>query len=167
MKKHQQYPQVTLGGLTHALTPLAAANPLIHVVDSPALFLDALWLPFRRDHRELQAAVAQAGPVSAVFGHADVVSFMFYLQEHISMVFRVFSHAEAVIFMFARASASIESEMILRPCSIGELRGTSQKAVSRKTQQTPETQTTVNKVSRHSQVQQNDSSTSPAGPGYK
>lgn len=67
---------MTLGGLTHALTPLAAANPLVHVVGAPALFLDALWLPFRRDHRELQAAVAQAGPVSAVFGHADVVRFL-------------------------------------------------------------------------------------------
>ncbi len=67
---------MTLGGLSHALTPLAAAaSPLVHVVDAPAEFLGALWLPFRRDHWELQAALAQSGPITAVFGHADVVRF--------------------------------------------------------------------------------------------
>jgi hypothetical protein len=64
---------VSLGGLTHALTPLAAASPLIHVFDAPARFLGALWLPYRRDRGETEAAVAAAGPVDAVFGHADVV----------------------------------------------------------------------------------------------
>lgn len=65
--------QVSLGGLSHALTPLAAASPLIHVFDEPASFLGALWLPYRRDHADVQAAIDAAGPVDAVFGHADVV----------------------------------------------------------------------------------------------
>lgn len=71
---HRLCHQVSLGGLTHALTPLAAASPLIHVFDAPARFLGALWLPYRRDRGETEAAVAAAGPVDAVFGHADVVS---------------------------------------------------------------------------------------------
>lgn len=65
---------MSLGGLTHALTPLAAASPLIHIFDAPARFLGALWLPYRRDRGETEAAVQAAGPVDAVFGHADVVS---------------------------------------------------------------------------------------------
>ena len=59
--------------MEHALTSIAVASPLIHVFDAPTLFLDALWLPYRRDRRQLEAAVAAAGPVKAVFAHADVV----------------------------------------------------------------------------------------------
>lgn len=67
--------QVSVGGLSHALTPIAAACPeLIHVFDAPACFLDALWLPYRRDHADLKAAIGAAGSIDAVFGHADVVT---------------------------------------------------------------------------------------------
>ncbi len=65
--------QVSIGGLEHALTSIAVASPLIHVFDAPTAFLDALWLPYRRDKKQLEAAVAAAGPVNAVFAHADVV----------------------------------------------------------------------------------------------
>jgi len=65
--------QVTLGGLEHGLTPIAAASPCVHVIEEPTLFLDALWLPYRREHRPLERAIQEAGPVKAVFGHADVV----------------------------------------------------------------------------------------------
>jgi len=49
--------QATLGGLVHALSPIAAASPNIHVFDGPAVFQDALWLPYRRDRTELLAAI--------------------------------------------------------------------------------------------------------------
>ncbi|PRW45242.1 ABC transporter (ISS) isoform C [Chlorella sorokiniana] len=72
--------QVSLGGQVHALTPLAAANPAIHAFDGPALFLDALWLPYRRDPAALEAALAAASegqaPLRAVFAHADIVGAM-------------------------------------------------------------------------------------------
>ena len=69
--------QVTLGGAVHSLTPLAAASPLIHVFTGPALYRGALWLPYRREAGELEAAVAAATAapgLGAVFAHADVVS---------------------------------------------------------------------------------------------
>ena len=59
--------------MEHALTSIAVASPLIHVFDAPTRFLDALWLPYRRECGDLEAAVAAAGPVQAVFAHADVV----------------------------------------------------------------------------------------------
>lgn len=75
--------QVTIGGLEHALTPLAAANPLIHVFDHPTLYKDALWLPYRRAHADIADAVHTAvktastarrpTSLTAVFAHADVV----------------------------------------------------------------------------------------------
>ena len=70
--------QVTLGGLEHSLTPLAAASPFIHVFDKPALWRGALWLPYRRDEGLLRSALAAAAeqsspPLRAVFAHADVV----------------------------------------------------------------------------------------------
>ena len=65
--------QVTLSGLEHGLTPIAEACPYVHVFDRPALCLDALWLPYRRDPAELEACVRSSGPVKAIFGHADVV----------------------------------------------------------------------------------------------
>jgi hypothetical protein len=56
----------------------------------PALFLNALWLPYRRNRGELEAALAAAGaeataaggqpgggggaPLQAVFAHTDIVS---------------------------------------------------------------------------------------------
>jgi hypothetical protein len=67
-------PQVSLGGLEHGLTALAAACPSVHIMEQPTLFLDALWLPYRRQQADLEAALKAAGPVKAVFAHADVVS---------------------------------------------------------------------------------------------
>jgi hypothetical protein len=74
--------QVTLGGLIHGLTPIAAAAPdKIHVFDGPAVYAGALWLPYRRDPNEIAAALkaAKGGisqPVgeslSAIFAHVDV-----------------------------------------------------------------------------------------------
>ncbi|PSC67536.1 ABC transporter (ISS) [Micractinium conductrix] len=66
--------QVSLGGEVHALTPLAAANPAIHAFDGPALFLGALWLPYRRDRSRLEAALAAAtagGPAAAAAAAAE------------------------------------------------------------------------------------------------
>lgn len=65
--------QVDIGGMEHSLTSIAVASPLIHVFDEPTLFMNALWLPYRRDRSILEAAVAAAGPVRAVFAHTDVV----------------------------------------------------------------------------------------------
>jgi hypothetical protein len=66
--------QVTIGGLQHSLTPLAEACPAVHVFERPSQFLGALWLPYRRQRAELEAAVRAAGaPLKAVFAHADVV----------------------------------------------------------------------------------------------
>ena len=71
---HVMAAQTTIGGLQHALTPLAEACPSMHVFERPAQFLDALWLPYRRQRGEIEAAVRGAeGPVKAIFGHADVV----------------------------------------------------------------------------------------------
>ena len=77
--------QVTLGGLTHALTPLAAASPeFIHVFDGPAMYAGALWLPYRRNPHDIVAALKAArlssnaigdgseSDVHAIFAHVDV-----------------------------------------------------------------------------------------------
>jgi hypothetical protein len=86
--------QASLGGEVHALTPLAAANPLIHAFDGPAMFLNALWMPYRRNRAMLEAALAAAtaeaaaaaasgsglsgsgggARLQAVFAHTDIVS---------------------------------------------------------------------------------------------
>ena len=34
---------------------------------------DALWLPYRKDKAQLKEAIEAAGPVKAIFAHADVV----------------------------------------------------------------------------------------------
>ena len=54
--------------------PLAAACPWMHVIDVPTKLLNALWLPYRKSHDELQAAIRASGNCKAVFAHADVVS---------------------------------------------------------------------------------------------
>lgn len=50
----------------------------VHSPTGPTLFLDALWLPYRRDPAVLEAALATAScspvPLRAVFAHADIVS---------------------------------------------------------------------------------------------
>ena len=66
--------QVTLSGLEHSLTPISAACPNVHVFEQPTLFLGALWLPYRRDRNETEAAIRAGGTVKAIFAHADVVS---------------------------------------------------------------------------------------------
>ncbi|GAX81140.1 hypothetical protein CEUSTIGMA_g8573.t1, partial [Chlamydomonas eustigma] len=53
--------QVNLGGESHSLTPLSAACPQhIHVFSRPTLYRKALWLPYRRQHDVLQAAIRAA-----------------------------------------------------------------------------------------------------------
>ena len=74
--------QVTAGGETHALAPLAAANPkFVRVISRPALWRGALWLPYRRDPAALRDAVAEAKRLAtlttehdfdAIMCHADV-----------------------------------------------------------------------------------------------
>lgn len=68
--------QVSVGGLDHALEPLAAACSAIHVVEEPTLYRGALWLPYRKDKSQLTEAIEAAGPVKAVFAHADVMGAM-------------------------------------------------------------------------------------------
>ncbi|KAL0033719.1 hypothetical protein WJX77_002381 [Trebouxia sp. C0004] len=68
--------QVSVGGLDHALQPLAAACSAIHIVDVPTLYRDALWLPYRKDSAQLQEAIEGAGDIKAVFAHADVMGAM-------------------------------------------------------------------------------------------
>lgn len=70
--------QVSLGGDLHALDALARVNPhRLHIFTSPALYLDALWLPYRRTEGELRQAIAQAtaapGRPRAIFAHVDLV----------------------------------------------------------------------------------------------
>eukprot|EP00898_Chlorokybus_atmophyticus_P004725 jgi/Chlat1/5253/Chrsp33S00387 len=67
--------QVNLGGSLHALMPLeAAGNGYIRVFSEPAVFLDALWLPYRRDQEAIKAAMQMHGNgVKAVFAHVDVM----------------------------------------------------------------------------------------------
>ena len=68
--------QVDLGGKSHSLTPLQCSQPLIHVFDSPTVFRGALWLPYRRDKRIIEAAIGAASSsdlqLRAVMAHADV-----------------------------------------------------------------------------------------------
>lgn len=66
--------QISIGGLEHGLTPLAEACPAVHVIEQPTQFLGALWLPYRRQRAELEAALQAVGPAKAIFAHADVVS---------------------------------------------------------------------------------------------
>lgn len=65
--------QISIGGLEHGLTPLAEACPAVHVIEAPTEFLGALWLPYRRQRAELDAALQASGPAKAIFAHADVV----------------------------------------------------------------------------------------------
>lgn len=57
--------QCSVGGLVHALTPVAAARPeKIFVFDRPAVWRDALWLPYRRG-QEARAHSPKARCLSA------------------------------------------------------------------------------------------------------
>ncbi|KAL3150757.1 hypothetical protein ABBQ32_000532 [Trebouxia sp. C0010 RCD-2024] len=68
--------QVSVGGLDHALHPLAAACSAIQILEEPTLYRDALWLPYRKDRDQLKKAIAAAGAVKAIFAHADVMGAM-------------------------------------------------------------------------------------------
>lgn len=65
--------QIPLGGLEHALTPVAVACPNVVRIDKPSVFMGALWLPYRKNTQELEEALQQTAGVKAVFAHADVV----------------------------------------------------------------------------------------------
>lgn len=71
--------QVSLGGLEHALTPLAfalrrAGPKQCVVIDKPSIFLGALWVPYMRDQDALAEVLRspQALEAGAVFCHAEV-----------------------------------------------------------------------------------------------
>lgn len=71
--------QVSLGGLEHALTPLAfalrrAGPKQCVVIDKPSVFLGALWVPYMRDQEALAEVLRspQALEATAVFCHAEV-----------------------------------------------------------------------------------------------
>ena len=62
-------------GAVHALTPIMAANPAhVHVFDKPAIFLDAMWIPYRQAGDAVQSSMemAQGQKFSAVFCHLDL-----------------------------------------------------------------------------------------------
>ncbi|KAK9812526.1 hypothetical protein WJX73_005975 [Symbiochloris irregularis] len=66
--------QVSMEGLQHGVTPLAAACPAVHIMDAPTTFLDALWLPYRRQQSEITDAIqAAVGQAKVIFAHADVI----------------------------------------------------------------------------------------------
>jgi DNA repair exonuclease SbcCD ATPase subunit/DNA repair exonuclease SbcCD nuclease subunit len=69
--------QVTLGGKIHALEPLRYAfqEKNILMIDEPSICLNALWLPYRRNHHLMKHILTEAwnhSDISAVFCHADV-----------------------------------------------------------------------------------------------
>lgn len=69
--------QASQNGLVHALSPIAATCPNVHIFECPALFKNALWLPYRRNSEELVEAlhtslVGDDDSIHAVFAHADV-----------------------------------------------------------------------------------------------
>ena len=65
--------QVNVGGDVHALKPIEAASDFIKVIDHPMHFLGALFLPYRRDGREVQESIDSANRPRAIFAHVDVV----------------------------------------------------------------------------------------------
>lgn len=72
--------QVSLGGQIHALEPLQYAfhRDQIMMISEPCIALNALWLPYRRDHELLQNILTSSqqhistGNVNAIFCHTDV-----------------------------------------------------------------------------------------------
>eukprot|EP00903_Cladosiphon_okamuranus_P005576 g5550.t2 len=69
--------QVTLGGGVHALTPLqfAFTDPKqALVLSEPTLFLDALWIPHRRNNADMEALLGseEARGARAIFCHVDI-----------------------------------------------------------------------------------------------
>ncbi|CAM9298178.1 unnamed protein product [Scytosiphon promiscuus] len=69
--------QVTLGGGVHSLTPLqfAFTDPKqALVLSEPTLFLDALWIPHRRNNADMEALLGseEARGARAIFCHVDI-----------------------------------------------------------------------------------------------
>ena len=63
----------------HDLPPQLAAVHISRIGPSSNCVMadgcrDALWLPYRKDRAQLKDAIEGAGPIKAVFAHADVVS---------------------------------------------------------------------------------------------
>jgi hypothetical protein len=71
--------QTSLDGVMHSLTPLAFACPSTRVITHPAVFLGALWFPYRRQYNALKIRMNQMlnatgeEPVRAIFCHVDVI----------------------------------------------------------------------------------------------
>mmetsp|Transcript_14510 Transcript_14510/g.21180 ORF Transcript_14510/g.21180 Transcript_14510/m.21180 type:complete len:559 (-) Transcript_14510:19-1695(-) len=68
--------QVSFDGEVNALEPIALASgkDRVMVFSKPTLFLDALWVPFRRNEAELQKALdsKHAASAKAIFCHIDI-----------------------------------------------------------------------------------------------
>lgn len=66
--------QVNLEGNVHALLPIASCSPNVVVFDEPTLCMGALWLPYRRNARDIEQAIGSVeDDVKAIFAHVDVV----------------------------------------------------------------------------------------------
>jgi hypothetical protein len=63
--------QVDHAGVKHALTPFDVACPHVHVFDAPAVFNNALWLPYRKDHAPIRNALAAVQPVDKDMSSMD------------------------------------------------------------------------------------------------
>jgi hypothetical protein len=65
--------QVSKSGLTHGLEPFGYLDN-VKVIDEPTVIGDVLWLPYRRDKRDiLEALKEEEGEFTAIFGHLEVV----------------------------------------------------------------------------------------------
>ena len=66
--------QVSIGGLSHSLTPVRAASAgFVHVFSRPTIYLNALWLPYRRKREEIEYLLKSTDKsVTAIFAHGDV-----------------------------------------------------------------------------------------------
>ena len=75
-------------GAVHALTPIMAANPAhVHVFDKPAIFLDAMWIPYRQAGDAVQSSMemAQGQKFSAVFCHSVCKSFVKQFEDYLKL----------------------------------------------------------------------------------
>jgi hypothetical protein len=69
--------QVTLGGTVHGIEPLKYCFPSenVIVIDEPAYYLGALWIPYRRNHQLMEDILLKSTSnkdISMIFCHADV-----------------------------------------------------------------------------------------------
>tara|TARA_B110000008_G_C16978824_1_gene567423 strand:+ start:3936 stop:6992 length:3057 start_codon:yes stop_codon:yes gene_type:complete len=59
----------------HGLTPFSYASKHITVLDQPTMVGDQLWIPWRRDVKELEAIIHAHPQSRVIFGHFDIVGF--------------------------------------------------------------------------------------------